>query len=264
MEDSAMELFDNEVVFHTNLCYFLLSGFALSGVLLGCFDIKAAYGRYSRGDWGPSIPGKIDWWCHVVALLIVYPLVFWYGDVDCLRRSANRWFLLLYVMHYTNRSIFFTMMLKNVKPTPILLSFMTNAFLLTNGYLQVRYHTYLHKYEDDWIYTPQCVIGSVIFFIGFHINRSSDTILTNLRKPGEKGYKIPYGGMFEYVSGANFFGECVEWIGYSIATMSLPAATFAFCTICNIGPRAIQHHRWYLSKFEDYPRNRKALIPFLY
>ena len=27
--------------------------------------------------------------------------------------------------------------------------------------------------------------------------------------------------MFEYVSGANFFGEIVEWTGFAIATWSL-------------------------------------------
>jgi 3-oxo-5-alpha-steroid 4-dehydrogenase 1 len=39
---------------------------------------------------------------------------------------------------------------------------------------------------------------------------------------------------------------------------------FAVCTALNIGPRAIQHHRWYHTKFKgEYPAKRKALIPFL-
>ncbi len=50
------------------------------------------------------------------------------------------------------------------------------------------------------------------------------------------------GGMFEYVSGANFFGEIVEWTGYSIAAWSLPGFTFAALTFLNTFPRAVSHH----------------------
>ncbi|CAK6978735.1 -oxo-5-alpha-steroid 4-dehydrogenase 2a, partial [Scomber scombrus] len=90
-----------------------------------------------------------------------------------------------------------------------------------------------------------------------------DHILRNLRKPGEIVYRIPYGGMFEFVSGANFLGEIVEWFGYAVAVWSLPAFAFAFFTVCSIGPRAYQHHRDYQQRFEDYPRSRKAIIPFI-
>ena len=51
------------------------------------------------------------------------------------------------------------------------------------------------------------------------------------------------GGMFEYVSGANFFGESLEWSGFALMCGTLPALAFAVFTVCNIGPRACQHHR---------------------
>ena len=50
--------------------------------------------------------------------------------------------------------------------------------------------------------------------------------------------------MFEFVSGANFFGEIVEWSGFAVASWSFPALAFALFTALNIGPRAVQHHRW--------------------
>ncbi|CAN0015160.1 unnamed protein product, partial [Hapterophycus canaliculatus] len=67
--------------------------------------------------------------------------------------------------------------------------------------------------RDSWLVDPRFLIGSVMFAAGMGINIHSDGILRRLRAPGETGYKIPRGGMFEYVSGANFFGECVEWCG---------------------------------------------------
>ena len=61
----------------------------------------------------------------------------------------------------------------------------------------------------------------------------------------KSGHPVIYflGGMFEYVSGANFLGEIVEWAGFAIATWSLPGLAFSFFTCCNIGPRAYQHHK---------------------
>lgn len=79
---------------------------------------------------------------------------------------------------------------------------------------------------------------------------------------GGDRYKIPMGGMFNYVSGANFFGECLEWTGFALASWSWSGLAFAAVTWGNTGPRAVQHHKWYLQKFGDkYPRHRKALIP---
>ncbi len=51
------------------------------------------------------------------------------------------------------------------------------------------------------------------------------------------------GGMFEYVSGANFFGEIVEWTGYTVATWSFPALAFLIFTIGNLVPRALAHYQ---------------------
>jgi len=113
------------------------------------------------------------------------------------------------------------------------------------------------------LYQWNVILGLSMFVIGWSINFNADGILRNLRKPGETAYKIPRGGMFEFVSGANFFGEIVEWIGYTIASWSIAGLSFAIFTIAAIAPRAIQHHKWYKQKFEDYPKNRKALIPFI-
>jgi hypothetical protein len=56
----------------------------------------------------------------------------------------------------------------------------------------------------------------------------------------------------------------IEWIGWAILTWSLPGFAFAVFTIANLAPRAIASHRWYLKTFSDYPKKRKAIIPFIY
>jgi steroid 5-alpha reductase family enzyme len=95
------------------------------------------------------------------------------------------------------------------------------------------------------------------------INIQSDNILIRLRKSTELGYQIPKGGFFRFVSCPNFFGEIIEWTGFAIMAWSLPALSFAIWTFINLVPRGVDHHKWYKRKFGDYPKERKAVLPFL-
>ena len=61
----------------------------------------------------------------------------------------------------------------------------------------------------------------------------------------------------------NYLGEIVEWCGWALATWSPAGLAFAVYTAANLAPRAVSNHHWYLSHFPDYPRERRALIPFV-
>ncbi len=56
-------------------------------------------------------------------------------------------------------------------------------------------------------------------------------------------YFLFVGGMFEYVSGANFFGEIVEWTGFALAGHSVHSAAFAFFTLIVLSSRGMAHHK---------------------
>ena len=105
--------------------------------------------------------------------------------------------------------------------------------------------------------------GLLLFSAGMIINLSSDTILIALRKSSINGYQIPQKGMFRWVSCPNYLGEITEWIGFATMAWNLAAISFAIWTIVNLLPRAIDHHKWYLQYFEQYPKNRKVLVPFI-
>lgn len=49
--------------------------------------------------------------------------------------------------------------------------------------------------------------------------------------------------MFDYVSGANYFGEVVEWTGFAIACWNPVALSFAVFALFFLGSRARQYHR---------------------
>ena len=164
-----------------------------------------------------------------------------------------------------SRAFIYPFRIQNGKNTPTELFLLAVVFCILNGYDQAVYQiTPCQVHTVSWLYDPRFIIGVILFIAGLSINWQSDAILRSLRADGSSGYKIPHGGMFEYVSGANYFGECIEWIGYACLCWNLGALAFAFFTIANIGPRALQHHKWYQNTFGDeYPSSRKALIPYL-
>jgi 3-oxo-5-alpha-steroid 4-dehydrogenase 1 len=119
-------------------------------------------------------------------------------------------------------------------------------------------------YPAGWLADPRFLVGVALFFAGFVINQQSDEILRTLRAPGERGYKIPRGGLYRFVSAPNYFGELVEWIGFALAAWSPAALVFVVWTAANLAPRAWANHRWYRRTFPDYPPERRALVPFLF
>ncbi|XP_072870946.1 3-oxo-5-alpha-steroid 4-dehydrogenase 1 isoform X6 [Chlorocebus sabaeus] len=162
------------------------------------------------------------------------------------------------------RCLIYPFLMRGGKPMPLLACTMAIMFCTFNGYLQSRYLSHWAVYADDWVTDPRFLIGFGLWLTGMLINIHSDHILRNLRKPGDTGYKIPRGGLFEYVTAANYFGEIVEWCGYALASWSVQGVAFAFFTFCFLSGRAKEHHQWYLQKFEEYPKFRKILIPFLF
>ena len=91
----------------------------------------------------------------------------------------------------------------------------------------------------------------------------ADATLRGLRAPGSSDYRIPTGGLYEYVSCPNYLGEIIEWTGWAVMTWSLAGLSFAVWTAANLAPRAWTHHRWYRATFPDYPKTRRALLPFV-
>ena len=142
---------------------------------------------------------------------------------------------------------------------------MAMAFNTWNGYLNGHWlGVHAAEYSAAWMGHFHFVAGLICFAAGFAINVHSDEILLRLRRGTETGYAIPRGGLFRFVSCPNYFGELVEWSGWALMTWSPAGLVFALWTAANLVPRARSHHRWYRTEFADYPRERKAIIPFVY
>nr|XP_020643709.1 3-oxo-5-alpha-steroid 4-dehydrogenase 2 [Pogona vitticeps] len=209
------------------------------------------------------VPARCAWFLQELPACLVPALLLAWRNPPRLAPLGCKLLAGMFCAHYFYRTFIYSFLIRG-RPFPLKVLFCGILFCTYNGFLQGYYMIYCTEYPDDWCNNLRFTSGLILFLLGLGINIHSDHVLRQLRKPGEFTYKIPQGGLFDYVSGANFFGEILEWFGYAIATWSLPAFTFAIFTLCCIGPRAVHHHRYYIKTFTSYPRSRKALIPFIF
>ena len=226
--------------------------------------ITAPYGRHASKKWGPMLDNRLGWILMELVSPITFALFFFNGNNE---KNMALWvFFFLWVFHYTNRSLIYPLRTKTKgKKIPFLIVFFAILFNSFNGWSNGFYLGSLAgAYPENWMVSPPFLFGISLFFTGAIINIKSDNYLLGLRMPGEKKYSIPRGGLFKYISCPNHFGEILEWAGFAILTWNIAAVAFAVWTAANLIPRAHSHHRWYLKNFPEYPKNRKAVIPFLW
>ena len=228
--------------------------------LILLFFQPSTYGRHINLN-RLSISNKWGWFLMELPTLLI-TVFFLLGSLDF--NIVTTCFIVMYVIHYINRVFVFPFRLKTKrKKIPLLIVVSAIFFNLINVFFIGYYFgNFATGYDLNWLYSPQFITGFLLFLGGAYINNQSDSILINLRKESENGYKIPYGGLFKYISCPNHFGEIIEWIGFAILTWSLPTFAFAFWTMANLIPRSIQHHDWYKQEFINYPKNRKAILPY--
>jgi len=237
-------------------------GFSSALFFIILFFITAGYGQHQSKKWGPTINNKLGWFIMEVPTVIIY--LFYYLIGNRKARLVPIVFMIIWMVHYCQRTFIFPLLIRGKHPMPITIIIMGLTFNGLNTYIQARWiNTLSPNYHVSWLLNPLFIIGFVIFFSGFFINLHSDHIVRNLRKPGETEYKIPSGGMFRYISSPSYFGEITEWTGWAIMTWSFPGLIFALWTFANLAPRARSNHIWYKETFDNYPKNRRALIPFI-
>ncbi len=231
--------------------------------LVALLWIAAPYGRHARGGWGPTLPARVGWILMELPACVLFAGIFFAGSRAL--ELVPLVLLAIWQLHYFHRTFVFPFRLRGEgKTMPLSIPLMAIVFNSLNAYVNARWISHLGEYATSWLYDPRFVVGTLLFACGMAINLHADTVLIRLRRPGESGYKIPEGGLYRYVTCPNYLGEILEWIGWAVLTWSLAGVAFAIYTAANVGPRALTNHRWYLEKFGDeYPRQRRALIPFV-
>ena len=243
-----------------------LMGATAVGVFVALQFVKAGYGIFRTPAWGWSIPNKVAW---VVMEAPVFLVMFYlWSRSGCGFSLPAYLFFLLFQLHYVQRSFVFPLLLRGKSRMPLSIVGMGVLFNVLNGCMQAGGLFYFppEAYAEGWSYLSHTWVwvGIALFFTGMVINLHSDHVIRHLRRPGDTAHYLPSGGMYRYVTSANYFGELLEWTGFALATQTAAAWVFVLWTAANLVPRAAAIHRRYREEFGEAVGNRKRILPLIY
>lgn len=118
----------------------------------------------------------------------------------------------------------------------------------------------------DWLH----VSGFVLFIGASLLQHQSIVLLAGLRT-GKSGtvetlaHKVPNGGCFELVSCPHYFAELLIYVSLSLVFrgVSLTWWLVVLYVLFNQALAGQLCHDLYISKYDSYPRHRRAFIPFV-
>ena len=229
--------------------------------------VDAGYGKFYNKRWGPTLDNHLGWFLMEVPVFIAMLALWWFSE----RRAdpVRLMFLVIFELHYFHRSFIFPLRLRGHSLMPWAIVLMGALFNTLNALMQGGWIFYIspaEMYPLSWLTSLQFITGCVVFAAGMFINLQSDSIIRNLRAPGDTAHYLPKGGMFRYVAGANYLGELLEWTGFAVLTWSWSGAVFALWTFANLAPRASRTRELYAREFPDEfdAAKVKRIIPFIY
>jgi protein-S-isoprenylcysteine O-methyltransferase Ste14 len=218
----------------------------------------APYGRHVTTGWGPVLKNTSAWIIMEIPVFIIVLayLILRFQNIDL----STKILMALFLLHYFNRCFIYPFRLQSKKKNmPLTVALSAVFFNLVNGnVLGISFTSYYSVSYDSLAFVGGCLA----FLSGMAINILSDETLLKLKRNSDS-YIIPSGGLYNYISCPNYFGELLEWLGFAIAAGNLGAWSFFIWTFANLVPRALTNHKWYKSKFPNYPTQRKAVIPLI-
>ena len=114
--------------------------------------------------------------------------------------------------------------------------------------------------------------GVAVFAAGQLGNGYHHWLLANLRKPGEKAYAVPKGGLFSLVCCPHYLFEVVAFVGLGLVTGHVGALSIAWTSAGYLAGRAFATMQWYEAKAKkgalkggaSLPAGWKRVIPFVF
>jgi len=227
--------------------------------------VQSPYGRFASKTWGPSLDPRLGWWLMELPATLVF-LVVWLRAPSWQEPTA----LVLgaiWCLHYANRGWFFPLSIRvapGAKQTFGLTVVVAGWFVTAmHGYLNAAWFTSFGGFTTDWFTDPRFLLGLGVYYSGYALVLHSERVVRRLRTPGGPRYAIPHGGGFRWVTNPAYLGELVGWAGFALMTWSLAGVLILCISAANLVPRAFATHAWYQETFDDYPKARKVLVPWL-
>ncbi|RHZ82185.1 hypothetical protein Glove_113g48 [Diversispora epigaea] len=223
-------------------------------------------------DLGPQISWRLVYAIEYLGPLVLHPLFYYFSkqiygkDFEHSKIQTIAYYLIM--AHFIKREAetFFVHRFSH--------STMPFKFIFKNSF---HYHVLCGLNLAYWLYGPWGAAGTpgsehskwftwtciAVYMYAEIANFNTHIILRDLRPPGTKIRRIPYGYGFGLVSCPNYFFELIAWISIIVLTKSLAACLFIVVGFSQMYLWAIKKHKNYRKEFKNYPKNRKAIIPYL-
>lgn len=236
-------------------------------------DLKSTRKVYVK-DLGPQIGWNTVFILEYAGPFVIYNLVAlrpWilYGDAarDTSLSTTATIALICWSVHY----------LKRILETLFVHRFSHGTMPLRNLFKNCGYYwgftLYVAYHINHPLFTPPSLIlqiaGLALFIVSELGNLSIHMLLRDLRPPGTTVRKIPVPNsnpltkLYNLVSCPNYTYEFYSWTGFTLLTSCVPAGLFALAGLYQMSVWALGKHRNYKKEFPNYPKNRKAILPFV-
>lgn len=225
-------------------------------------------------DLGPQIGWKTVFILEYAGPLVIYalsscrPWILYGNQAKGTELSISaKVALICWSAHYLKRLLETIFVHRFSHGTMPILNLFKNCGYYWGFSLYVAYHI------NHPLFTPppmaQQLIGLGLFVICELGNLSIHILLRNLRPVGSTIRRIPVPNslpltnLFNFVSCPNYTYEFGAWVGFTIMTSCVPAGIFALAGMYQMTMWALGKHKNYIKEFSTYPKQRKAILPFM-
>jgi very-long-chain enoyl-CoA reductase len=231
--------------------------FGTFAVLLGFLDYYEFLPmRYSKFSTGKGVPSRLG-------MFILYFLPVVLATICALPYFATatpiQWIVFgAVVFHFGKRTLEVLFVHKySGTMQPLTLGIIIAAYSLMGGLISWLNVEAIAK-MDALFY-----LGIMFFILGEAGNFYHHKLLAELRKK-EQGYYIPRGGWFEHATCPHYFFELLTWLGLVLVSRHFFTVLVFVAMLGYLTARSIKTRQWYRSRFPEYPKDRKFMIPFIF
>lgn len=221
-------------------------------------------------DLGPQVGWSTVFIAEYTGPIFAYLVFYWalYNsgkEIQCVQKGA----LICWCFHYIKRVLETIFVHRFSKGTMPIGNLFKNCSYYWGFAAAIAYFINHPDYTLPAYGETQINIGILIFAIGEIGNFSCHMAFKNMRPAGSTVRVIPMPNsnpftlMFNLVSCPNYTYEVISWIGFTIMTQTFMGGLFTFVGAAQMLQWALGKHRNYKKEFKDYPKNRKAMIPFI-
>ncbi|KAI9513017.1 3-oxo-5-alpha-steroid 4-dehydrogenase-domain-containing protein, partial [Russula earlei] len=229
-------------------------------------------------DLGSQVGWRTVFLTEYAGPLIIHPIVFhlpnlFYGG-SVQHSQLQKYVYAMVIVHFVKRELESLFVHRFSHATMPLRNIFTNSFhyhILSGLFLAYPIYGPTYAANSPHIRgtvrsNPQYLwICAGVWLFAELSNLSTHVTLRNLRPPGSKKRAIPYGYGFGLISCPNYFFESVAWAAVAYISGSWAAWLFWAVSTSIMMSWAAKKHRIYKKEFgSEYPRQRRAMIPFLF